>query len=56
VRPTQANFRIARASKIRELPGVTINNTIPVTASRIFQVFESCNNAVDLIGDIVSYD
>jgi hypothetical protein len=54
--PAELNFRITRASKMRELPGIKINNTIPVEASVIFQVFESCDHAVDLIWDIVCYD
>jgi hypothetical protein len=53
--PADFNFRITRASKMRELPGINIYNTMPVTISVIFQVFESCDHAVDLIRDIVSY-
>jgi hypothetical protein len=53
--PADFNFRITRASKMRELPGINIYNTMPVAISVIFQVFESCDHAVDLIRDIVGY-
>jgi hypothetical protein len=53
--PAESNFRITRASNIRELPGIKINNTIPVEASVIFQGFESCDHTIDLIWNIVSY-
>jgi hypothetical protein len=53
--PAELNFRITRASKMRELPGINIYNTMPVAISVIFQVFESCDHAVDLIRDIVGY-
>jgi hypothetical protein len=56
VRPAQTNFRITRASKISELRGINIYNTMAVAPSVIFQVFESCDHTVDLTGHIVSYD
>jgi hypothetical protein len=56
VGPAELDFRITRASKMRELRGINIYNIMPVTISVIFQVFESCDHAVDLIRDIVGYD
>jgi hypothetical protein len=54
--PAELNFRITRASKMRELRGINIYNIMPVAISVIFQVFESCDHAVDLIWDIIGYD
>jgi hypothetical protein len=53
--PAQLDFRITRASKMRELPGINIYNTMPVAISVIFQIFESCDHAVDLIRNIIGY-
>jgi hypothetical protein len=53
--PAELDFRITRASTMRELRGINIYNTMLVAISVIFQVFESCDHAVDLIGDIVGY-
>jgi hypothetical protein len=34
---------------MRELPGIKINNVIAVANSMTFQVFESCDHAIDLL-------
>ena len=47
--PAESNFRITRASNIRELPGININNIIATINSVTFQVFESCDNTIDLV-------
>jgi hypothetical protein len=52
--PAEFNFRITRASKMRELPGINIYNMMPVAISVILQGFESCDHTIDLIWNIIS--